>query len=190
LLSFLKGIGYHEVFIRKVSFFAFSGQPHFPLEEIRIQLLSFIIVQTFPLGVLALFSGPSGTGKTMAADVIARELRTSFFRVNYNHVVSKYIGETEKNLARVFETAQKKGAVLFLMRLMPCLEKGVKLKMRMIGMRRVEVSYLLAKAYRGLVILTSNRKVDVDPKIACRVKYLLKFPPTLLSPLYSTKAIM
>jgi hypothetical protein len=71
------------------------------------------------------------------------------------------------------------------MRLMPCLEKGVKLKMRIIGMRRVEVSDLLAKAdaYRDLVILTSNRKVDVDPKIACRVKYLLELSPLIPSPL-------
>ena len=55
-------------------------------------------------GLLVLFSGPGGTGKTMVAEVIARELRTSLYRVSFNNVVSKYIVETEKNLARVFET--------------------------------------------------------------------------------------
>ena len=61
-----------------------------------------------PAGVLALFAGPSGTGKTMAAEVIAQELRTTLYRVNLNQIANKYIGETEKNFARVFEAAQKK----------------------------------------------------------------------------------
>ena len=135
-------------------------------------------------GVLALFSGLSGTGKTMAAEVIARELRTSLYRVNLNQVVSKYIGETEKNLARVFEVAQKKGAVLLFDEADALLGKRSEVKDSHDRYANIEVSYLLNKveAYRGLIILTSNRKVDWDPKILCRVKYLLEFSPPLPSP--------
>ena len=135
-------------------------------------------------GVLALFSGLSGTGKTMAAEVIARELRTSLYRVNLNQVVSKYIGETEKNLARVFKTAQKKGAVLLFDEADALFGKRSEVKDSHDRYANIEVSYLLEKveAYLGLVILTSNRKVDLDPKILCRVKYLLEFSPPLPSP--------
>lgn len=136
------------------------------------------------LGVLALFSGLSGTGKTMAAEAIARELRTSLYRVNLNQVVSKYIGETEKNLTRVFEAAQKKRAVLLFDEADALLGKRSDVKDSHDRYANIEVNYLLSKveAYRGLVILTSNRKVDWDPKILCRVKYLLEFSPPLPSP--------
>ena len=135
-------------------------------------------------GVLALFSGLSGTGKTMAAEAIARELRTSLYRVNLNQVVSKYIGETEKNLTRVFESAQKKRAVLLFDEADALLGKRSDVKDSHDRYANIEVNYLLSKveAYRGLVILTSNLKVDLDPKILCRVKYLLEFSPPLPSP--------
>jgi vesicle-fusing ATPase len=136
-------------------------------------------------GVLAVFSGSSGTGKTMAAEVIARELRTSLYRVNLNQVGSKYIGETEKNLARVFEAAQKKGTVLLFDEADALLGKRSEVQDSHDRYANVEVSYLLAKveAYSGLVILTSNRKVDLDPKIVCHVKYQLEFSPPIPSPL-------
>jgi len=134
--------------------------------------------------VLALFAGPSGTGKTMAAEMIARELRTSLYRVNLSQVVSKYIGETEKNLARVFETAQKKGAVLLFDEADALFGKRSEVKESHDRYANMEVSYLLSKieAYRGLVILSSNHKVDSDPAIMCRVKYLLEFSPPFPSP--------
>jgi vesicle-fusing ATPase len=140
-------------------------------------------------GVLMLFSGSGGTGKTMAAEVIARELRTNLYRVNLNQVVSKYIGETEKNLARVFETAQKKGAVLLLDEADALLGKRSEVKDSHDRYANIEVSYLLSKveAYRGLVILTSNRKVDLDPNVMCRVKYLLEFSPPIPSPLFQPR---
>ena len=140
-------------------------------------------------GVLVLFSGSDGTGKTMAAEVIARELRTSLYRVNLNQVVSKYIGETEKNLARVFETAQKKGAVLLLDEADALLGKRSEVKDSHDRYANIEVSYLLNKVetYRGLVILTSNRKVDLDPNVMCRVKYLLEFSPPIPSPLFQPR---
>lgn len=136
-------------------------------------------------GVLELFPGPSGTGKTMAAEMIAQELRTSLYRVNLNRVASKYIGETEKNLARIFEAAQKKGAVLLFDEADALFGKRSQVKNAHDRYANIETNYLLAKveAYRGLVILTTNRKVDLNPKIACRVKYLLEFSPPIPSPL-------
>jgi SpoVK/Ycf46/Vps4 family AAA+-type ATPase len=141
------------------------------------------------IGLLALFSGPSETGKVIAAEVIARELRTNLYRVNLNQVVSKYIGETEKNLARVFETAKKKRAVLFFDEADALFGKRSQVKDAHDRYANVEVNYLLAKveAYRGLVILTSNSNVDLDPTIVCRVKYLLEFSPPIPSPLFQPR---
>lgn len=135
-------------------------------------------------GIVALFSGSSGTGKTMAAEVIARELRTSLYRVNLNQVVSKYIGETEKNLARVFESAQKKGAVLLFDEADALFGKRSEVKDSHDRYANIEVNYLLAKmdAYHGLVILSSNHKIAIDPTVMCRVKYLLEFSPPIPSP--------
>jgi SpoVK/Ycf46/Vps4 family AAA+-type ATPase len=142
-----------------------------------------------PAGVLALFAGPNGTGKTMAAEVIAQELRTTLYRVNLNQVANKYIGETEKNLARVFEAARKKGAVLLFDEADALLGKRSEVKDAHDRYANIEVSDLLSKveAYRGLVILTTNRKVDVDPKIVCHVKYLLEFSPPIPSPLSQSR---
>ena len=135
-------------------------------------------------GVLAWFSGSSGTGKTMAAEMMARELRTSLYRVNLSQVVSKYIGETEKNLTRVFEAAQKKGAVLLFDEADALFGKRSEVKDAHDRYANIEVSYVLSKieAYRGLVILTTNHKVDIDPTVMCRVKYLLEFSPPIPSP--------
>ena len=125
----------------------------------------------------------------MAAEMIARELRTSLYRVNLNQVVSTYIGETEKNLSRVFETARKKGAVLLFDEADALLGKRSEVKDSHDRYANVEVSYLLAKieAYRGLVILTSNRKVDLDPKVVCHVKYQFEFSPPVPSPLFQPR---
>ncbi len=137
-----------------------------------------------PSGILAMFSGSSGTGKTLAAEVIAQELGASVYRVNLRQVVSPYIGETEKNLARVFEIAKKKGAVLLFDEADALVGKRSEVKDRHDRSANLEVSHLLAKmeAYRGLVILTSNRKDDLDPQIACRVKYLLEFSTPIPAP--------
>ncbi len=134
--------------------------------------------------VLALFSGSSGTGKTMAAEVIARELRTGLYRVSLNIVVSKYIGETEKNLARIFETAQKKEAVLLFDEADALFGKRSKVQDSHDRYANIEVSSLLAKieSYRGVIILTSNHKANIDPRIACRMKYLIEFSLPIPSP--------
>jgi len=125
----------------------------------------------------------------MAAEVIALELRTSLYRVNLNQIVSKYIGAIEKYLARAFEAAKRKGAILFFDEADALLGKRSQIKDAYGRYANIETNYLLAKveAYRGLVILTSNRKVDLDPKIMCRVKYLLEFSPPIPSPLSQSR---
>ncbi|MEX0828817.1 MAG: ATP-binding protein [Nitrospirales bacterium] len=135
-------------------------------------------------GVVAVFSGASGTGKTMAAEVIARELRTSLVRVNLNHVVSTYIGETEKNLDRVIETARKKSAVLLFDEADALFGKRSEVKTSHDRYANIEVSAVVRKfeAYRGLVILSSNHPAEIDPAIMCRVKYLLEFSPPIPAP--------
>lgn len=134
--------------------------------------------------ILALFSGPSGTGKTMAAEVIARELRTRVYRVKPREVVGRYIGETEKNLTRIFGAAQKTGAVLLFDEADALFGKRTKVKDSHDRYANVEVSALLAKieSYQGVIILTSNQKPNIDPRIACRMKYLIEFSPPIPSP--------
>jgi len=133
-------------------------------------------------GTLALFSGPSGTGKTMAAEIMARELGFSIYRVNLNQVVSKYIGETEKNLARVLMTAEKKKAVLLFDEADALFGKRSEVKDSHDRYANIEVSYLLEKlkSYPGLVILVSDHKVDLDSQLGCFLKYHLNFssPPS------------
>jgi len=125
----------------------------------------------------------------MAAEVIARELRTNLYRVNLNQVVSKYIGETEKNLSRIFEADQKRRSVLLFDEADALLGKRSEVKDRHDRYANIEVSYLLSKveAHRGLVMLTTNRKEDFDPNTLCRVKYLLEFSSPIPSPLFQPR---
>ena len=113
----------------------------------------------------------------MAAEVIARELGTRVVPVNLKHVVSKYIGETEKNLDRVLEAAKKNGAVLLFDEADAVFGKRSEVKDGHDRYANLEVSYLLDKieAHRGLVIFTSTRKGNLDAKVTCRVKYMLEF---------------
>jgi len=133
-------------------------------------------------GTLALFSGPSGTGKTMAAEIMARELGFPIYPVHLTQVVSKYIGETEKNLTRVLKTAQAKKAVLLFDEADALFGKRSEVKDSHDRYADIEVSYLLEKlkSYPGLVILVSNQKVDLDPQLGCFLKYHLNFssPPS------------
>lgn len=114
-------------------------------------------------GNLALLSGPHGIGKTMAADMSARELGVSMYRVNLNQVVSKYIGETEKNLARVLITAETKKAVLLFDEADALFGKRGEVKNSHDPYANIEVSYLMEKlkSYPGLVILVSNQQIDL-----------------------------
>jgi SpoVK/Ycf46/Vps4 family AAA+-type ATPase len=134
-------------------------------------------------GNLVLFSGPRGTGKTMAADMLVRELGVSMHRVNLNQVFSKSIGETEKNLARVLKIADTKKAVLLFDEADALFGKRSEVKDSHDRYANIEVNYFMekVKSYSGLVIFVSNQKVDLDPQVRCFLKYHLNFSFSLPS---------
>ncbi len=130
------------------------------------------------LGMSALFSGASGTGKTLAAEVLARELRLDLFRVDLSAVVSKYIGETEKNLRRVFEAAEAGGAILLFDEADALFGKRSDVKDSHDRYANLEVSYLLQRieGYRGLAILTTNLRESLDQAFTRRLRFIVHFP--------------
>jgi ATPase family associated with various cellular activities (AAA)/Winged helix domain, variant len=130
------------------------------------------------LGISALFAGPSGTGKTMAAEVLAGELRLDLYRIDLSQVVSKYIGETEKNLRRVFDAAEAGGAILLFDEADALFGKRSEVKDSHDRYANIEVSYLLQRmeSYRGLAILTSNRKEALDDAFLRRIRFVVQFP--------------
>jgi hypothetical protein len=129
-------------------------------------------------GVAALFAGASGTGKTMAAQAIARELRTDLFAVDLSRVVSKYIGETEKNLDAVFDDAQRAGAVLLFDEADALFGKRSEVKDAHDRYANIEVAYLLQRmeAFTGLAILTTNFQQNLDPAFSRRLRFVIEFP--------------
>ncbi|MEW6493620.1 MAG: ATP-binding protein [Cyanobacteriota bacterium] len=130
------------------------------------------------LGISALFAGPSGTGKTMAAEVLARTLQLDLYRIDLSSVVSKYIGETEKNLRRVFDAAEAGGAILLFDEADAIFGKRSEVKDSHDRYANMEVSYLLQRmeAYRGLAILTTNLKDAMDTAFLRRIRFVVKFP--------------
>ena len=130
------------------------------------------------LGISALFTGQSGTGKTMAAEVLARELRLDLYRIDLSSVVSKYIGETEKNLRRVFDAAEEGGAILLFDEADALFGKRTEIKDSHDRYANIEVSYLLQRmeAYRGLAILTTNLKDALDDAFQRRIRFIVSFP--------------
>ncbi len=130
------------------------------------------------LGISALFSGPSGTGKTMAAEVLANELYLDLYRIDLSAVVSKYIGETEKNLRRLFDAAEDGGAILFFDEADALFGKRSEVKDSHDRYANIEVSYLLQRmeAYRGLAILTTNLKEALDTAFLRRLRFVVQFP--------------
>jgi hypothetical protein len=130
------------------------------------------------LGISALFAGASGTGKTMAAEVLAGELKLDLYRIDLSQVVSKYIGETEKNLRRVFDAAEEGGAVLLFDEADALFGKRSEVKDSHDRYANIEVSYLLQRmeTYRGLAILTTNMKGELDPAFLRRLRFIARFP--------------
>ncbi|HEY9598408.1 MAG TPA: ATP-binding protein, partial [Cyanophyceae cyanobacterium] len=130
------------------------------------------------LGISALFSGVSGTGKTMAAEVIANELHLDLYRIDLSAVVSKYIGETEKNLRRIFDAAEAGGAILLFDEADALFGKRTEVKDSHDRHANVEVSYLLQRmeAYQGLAILTTNLKGSLDQAFLRRIRFVISFP--------------
>ena len=130
------------------------------------------------LGLGALFAGSSGTGKTMAAEVLARLLELDLYRIDLSAVVSKYIGETEKNLRRVFDAAESGGAVLLFDEADALFGRRSEVKDSHDRYANIEVSYLLQRieAYRGLAILTTNLKQALDAAFVRRLRFIVQFP--------------
>ncbi|HEY9778930.1 MAG TPA: ATP-binding protein [Leptolyngbyaceae cyanobacterium] len=130
------------------------------------------------LGISSLFAGSSGTGKTMAAEVLARELRLDLYRIDLSAVISKYIGETEKNLRRVFDAAEIGGVVLLFDEADALFGKRTEVKDSHDRHANVEVSYLLQRmeAYRGLSVLTTNLKTSLDQAFLRRIRFIVQFP--------------
>ncbi|WP_255954117.1 ATP-binding protein [Streptomyces odontomachi] len=130
------------------------------------------------LGVTALFAGGSGTGKTLAAEVMARELGLDLFIIDLSQVVSKYIGETEKNLRKVFDAAERGGALLLFDEADALFGKRSEVKDSHDRYANLEVSYLLMRmeAYRGLAVLTTNMKKALDTAFMRRIRFVVDFP--------------
>lgn len=130
------------------------------------------------LGISALFAGDSGTGKTMAAEVMANELRLNLYRIDLSAVVSKYIGETEKNLRRLFDAAEDGGAILFFDEADALFGKRSEVKDSHDRYANIEINYLLQRleAYRGLAILATNMKNALDAAFTRRLRFIVNFP--------------
>jgi SpoVK/Ycf46/Vps4 family AAA+-type ATPase len=130
------------------------------------------------LGISAMFTGESGTGKTMAAEVLANELNLDLYRIDLSQVVNKYIGETEKNLKRIFDAAEGGGAILLFDEADALFGKRSEVKDSHDRYGNIEVSYLLQRmeAYRGLAILTTNMKNSLDKAFLRRIRFVVQFP--------------
>ena len=129
-------------------------------------------------GITALFAGPSGTGKTMAAEIIAAHLELDLYRVDLAGVVSKYIGETEKNLRRVFDAAERSGAILFFDEADALFGTRTEVRDSHDRYANLEVNYLLQRMedYGGLAILATNRRTALDAAFVRRLRFIVDFP--------------
>lgn len=128
-------------------------------------------------GVAALFAGPSGTGKTLAAEVLGNTLKRDLYRIDLSQVVSKYIGETEKNLARIFAAAESGGAILLFDEADALFGKRSEVQDSHDRYANIEVSYLLQRmeTYNGLSILTTNLKDALDKAFLRRLRFIVQF---------------
>ena len=138
----------------------------------------FLATMNRGLGLSVLFAGESGTGKTMAAEVIANALHLNLYRIDLSSVVSKYIGETEKNLRRLFDAAEDGGAVLFFDEADALFGKRSEVKDSHDRYANIEINYLLQRieAYRGLAILATNMKSSLDQAFMRRLRFIVNFP--------------
>jgi SpoVK/Ycf46/Vps4 family AAA+-type ATPase len=130
------------------------------------------------LGISALFAGASGTGKTMSAEVLAGALELDLYRIDLSSVVSKYIGETEKNLRRIFDAADGGGVILLFDEADALFGKRSEVKDSHDRYANIEVSYLLQRmeSYSGLAILTTNMRSALDTAFLRRIRFIVQFP--------------
>jgi SpoVK/Ycf46/Vps4 family AAA+-type ATPase len=129
-------------------------------------------------GLNVLFAGPSGTGKTMAAEIIAGELGLDLYKIDLSTVVSKYIGETEKNLAHIFAEAETSNAILFFDEADALFGKRSEVRDAHDRYANIEISYLLQRmeAYEGVVILATNLRKNMDDAFVRRLHFTVEFP--------------
>lgn len=129
-------------------------------------------------GLSALFSGPPGTGKTMAAEIIAHELQLDLYKIDLSGVVSKYIGETEKNLSKIFKEAEASNAILFFDEADALFGKRTEVSDAHDRYANIETSYLLQKMeeYQGIVILATNLQKNMDEAFTRRIRFIVEFP--------------
>ena len=129
-------------------------------------------------GISVLFAGPPGTGKTMAAEILAIKLGLPMYRIDLSQVVNKYIGETEKNLKRLFDAADVSDVILFFDEADALFGKRSEVKDSHDRYANLEISYLLERMerFKGLAILATNRKKDLDEAFLRRLRYVIDFP--------------
>jgi hypothetical protein len=129
-------------------------------------------------GVSALFSGESGTGKTMAAEVLANELGRNLHRIDLSSVVSKWVGETEKNLQQLFNAADDASGILFFDEADALFGKRTEVQQSQDRFANIEINFLLQRleSYQGLAILATNMKSALDPAFLRRLRFIVNFP--------------
>jgi len=129
-------------------------------------------------GVTVLFAGPPGTGKTMAAEIIAAELGLDLYKIDLSTIVSKYIGETEKNLERIFQEAETSNAILFFDEADALFGKRSEVRDSHDRYANIEISYLLQRmeAYNGVTILATNLRANLDEAFTRRLQFAVDFP--------------
>ena len=164
--------------------------PETPLNMLR-ELLNMVqerplVLETWGLGrkltasegISALFSGPPGTGKTLAAQIIANQLGIDLYRIDLSTVVSKFVGETEKNLERIFSGASESNAILFFDEADAIFGKRSEVKDAHDRYANIEVGYLLQRmeSYNGVAILATNLRANLDDAFTRRLQFIINFP--------------
>jgi SpoVK/Ycf46/Vps4 family AAA+-type ATPase len=129
-------------------------------------------------GLCVMFAGESGTGKTLAAEVLARRLELNLYSVDLSAIVSKYIGETEKNLRRLFDAAEDGGVILFFDEADALFGRRTEVKDSLDRYANTEINYLLQRieAFRGMAILATNAKSQIDTAFLRRLRFVVDFP--------------
>jgi SpoVK/Ycf46/Vps4 family AAA+-type ATPase len=150
-----------------------------PLAESQKQILKEISMHARDSReTIVLFAGVNGTGKTIAAEVIAGGLKRDLYRVDLSKIVSKYIGETEKNLSRLFNAAESAGVILFFDEAEALFGKRSEVKDAHDRYANLEISYLLQRleSFNGLTILATNHEEDTPEKFRRRIRFIVDFP--------------